>query len=151
MNKLIFTFLLFPYLLSAQISSHIYYQSDSTISCEIIQLDSVKDTHLKIVYYHENGSKSSEFFDRYGVVYDTLNSWDELGNLSYQEFHSDTGYTEVNYFDNGNVSSIGYWKRVENTSYDITVIDSSTFDVYESVNSYKKLFRKIRSLEILLP
>lgn len=143
MKYCIFILMLIPMIGKAQVSSDKYYRSDSTVYCEIIQLDSLMDAHRQIVHYHKNGSKAREYFDNNRVIYDTLNEWNEEGVITYREIYSDTGYTQISYHSNGQISEIGAWVRVYQRSKEMTVRDSSTFEIYETAKCKDVCYERI--------
>lgn len=132
----------FPQIIFGQISSYKYYNEDSTVNCEIIQLDSIMDAHRHILYFHRNGKKASEYFDKNRVPYDTLFKWDNQGNLTRLEIYSDSGYIEIDYYDNGNLSQIGQWKRMTEQKYDIVIYDSTNWDIYEATECKYPCFQR---------
>jgi antitoxin component YwqK of YwqJK toxin-antitoxin module len=132
MKNCVFILLLIPFVVNGQVSSHKYYRADSTVYTELIQLDSIDGVHQQIVDYHENGQKAREFFAKHRIIYGTLNQWSKDGVITHQEFYTDTGYREVSYHNNGQISSIGYWVRVSQRSKEMTIRDSSTFDEYNT-------------------
>ncbi|MEN9441926.1 MAG: hypothetical protein RLZ33_2003 [Bacteroidota bacterium] len=143
---------LFPLLLIGQISSHKYYREDSTVQCEIIQLDKKYDLHRQIIYYYENGQKREEFFDRNRVIYDTLKQWDTLGQLVYFEIYSDTGYIQIQYHNNTtNIREIGYWRYVNSRSQNLTIYDSINFLKYETAECKKPCYERVGNWKTFYP
>lgn len=143
-NLIIIILQLFPLILFGQISSNKYYREDSTVQCEIIQLDEKQDAHRQIIYFNENGQKREEFFDRNRVIYDTLKKWDELGALFYIEIYSDTGYTQIEYYNGtNNIRGIGYWKYVKSRSLNLTIYDSINFNKYETAECEFPCYERI--------
>ncbi len=130
-SYIIILLFLLPISIKGQISSYKYYREDSTVQCELIQLDSINDSHRQIIYYHKNGKKASEFFDRHRVKYDTLYRWNDQGEIIYKEIYSDTGFVQMDY-KQGIINQIGYWHLVFERSKKITIYDSTNFDKYET-------------------
>lgn len=131
-----------PQILFGQISSYKYYREDSTVRCEIIQLDSIIDAHRRIVYYHENGKKAHEFFDKNRVPYDTLFRWNELGIVTYMEIYSDSGYIQLDYFKNGALRETGKWILTKPQLYDLVIYDSTNWDKYEAADCPHPCFHR---------
>lgn len=113
-----------------------YYESGAILS-ESRQLAKEFDKQRHIVYYHENGQKSKEFFENNRINYDTLKEWTDKGELYHMAIYKDSTYMNIDYwYETGQISGIGNCQITKIRPAKIIVYDSTTFDEYNSLNGF---------------
>jgi len=101
------------------------------VFCKFIQLDRELGKNVHYIEYYENGQKMEEGFKKNKINYDTIRKWTEKGELHNMEIYSDTGYTEIEYWQ-GLISLIGKYQISYTKPDDITIYDSVQLYEYKT-------------------